>query len=215
VLYEAASGQRVREIGAHLGPVSQLAFSPDSRRLLSAGRDLNVLLWDVRVPAGEAQLTTQQLWARARLGPEFLTALDALADRPDAVDLLRDQFRAAVGPPPEEIVRAIFHLESDRYAVREAAYKRLLAWGPLAEAPMRTALTRGWSAETIMRLEAVLDTLPRPLTNEEIAQSRAVFVLETTGSPPAKRLLEEWATGATGACLTEQSRAALKRLRGY
>ncbi|MBO0697348.1 MAG: hypothetical protein J2P46_03045, partial [Zavarzinella sp.] len=214
VLFETASGARVREIGAHLGPVSQLTFSPDSRRLLSAGRDLTVLLWDVHVSVANAKSSTQELWARARCDPDFFPALCALADRSDVVDLFRERFRAAVGPPPEEIVRAIFHLESDRYPVREAAYKQLTAWGPLAEAAMRTALTRGWSAETVSRLETILDTLPRPRTEEEIAQSRAVFVLETTASPAARRLLEEWATGADGAWLTEQSRAALKRLRG-
>ena len=77
---------------------------------------------------------------------------------------------------------------------------------------MRHALTRGWSPDTLRRLETILDTLPRPLTEEEVAQTRAVFVLETMHTPAARQLLDEWATGADGARLTEEARKALKRL---
>jgi WD40 repeat protein len=40
----------VRSFRGHTGLVASLAFSPDSRRLVSGSRDKTVKLWDVSEP---------------------------------------------------------------------------------------------------------------------------------------------------------------------
>ncbi|HKI31929.1 MAG TPA: hypothetical protein VKA46_08670 [Gemmataceae bacterium] len=46
-LWDPASGKLIREIEAHRGRIQALAFSPDSKRLLSGGRDDAAKIWDV------------------------------------------------------------------------------------------------------------------------------------------------------------------------
>src|SRR5436189_231974 len=47
-VYEAASGHVRRKISGHRGDVTVLGFTPDGTKLLTAGGDHTVLVWDVR-----------------------------------------------------------------------------------------------------------------------------------------------------------------------
>ncbi len=44
---DASTGQKIKNITGHTGRINALAFSPDGRRILSAGRDNLVKIWDV------------------------------------------------------------------------------------------------------------------------------------------------------------------------
>ena len=57
-----------------------------------------------------------------------------------------------------------------------------------------------------------MDKLSAP-TPERLRIQRAVMVLEQIGTPEARQLLEKLSKGAEGALLTEEARAALKRLK--
>src|SRR5262249_46088402 len=50
VLFELATGQEVRRLKGHKGPVTALAFAPDSQALVSGSQDTTLLLWRLAAP---------------------------------------------------------------------------------------------------------------------------------------------------------------------
>jgi WD40 repeat protein len=53
------------EFTAHSGPVSDLAFTPDGRTLVTASKDHSIAVWDTRNHHRIASLTEQDTWLRA------------------------------------------------------------------------------------------------------------------------------------------------------
>src|SRR5262249_47366716 len=45
-VWNAATDQLARTVAAHVGPVSGIVFSPDGKRLASAGKDGTIKVWD-------------------------------------------------------------------------------------------------------------------------------------------------------------------------
>jgi WD40 repeat protein len=50
-IWDAASGKEVHRFTGHEGEVTNLAFSPDGRRLASGSMDTTILIWDIGDPA--------------------------------------------------------------------------------------------------------------------------------------------------------------------
>jgi hypothetical protein len=86
--------------------------------------------------------------------------------------------------------------------------------GNLAVPALRQALKTTESAEQAGRIAKLLDRvgIAKPQA-EELRGARAAEVMEWVGSAEAKKLLEVWATGAEGARLTLEVKAALERLK--
>src|SRR5207249_3590661 len=107
----------------------------------------------------------------------------------------------------------IADLDSETFAVRDKAFKRLDDMGNAAEAELRATLKKASSLELRRRLERLLSR-PRPLVGspETLRSLRAIAVLEQSGSTEARRLLEELARGAGHAAETQDARASLERL---
>jgi hypothetical protein len=84
----------------------------------------------------------------------------------------------------------------------------LRALGPAAAGPLRRALAQSPSAEATRRIEVLLAGSP----DDELRGRRAVEVLEALGTPAARALLAEWATGDPAAAATREAAAALTRL---
>ncbi len=103
-LYESASGQVRRVFTGHRGDVQILGFTPDGMKLLTAGGDHTVLVWDVRlqnVPLPDAikkETNAAKLWdtlATGKADAAYL-AMARLAREPDtAVKMAKMRLKPA------------------------------------------------------------------------------------------------------------------------
>jgi hypothetical protein len=206
--------------------VTDLAYTPDGRRLVSASWDLTGLVWDVSLAAGRAgpkptPADFDSLWADLtkpewdRAGP----ALATLATHADAaLDLLRDRLRPADRPIPDvaTIDRLVRQLESDTFAERERATAELRRMGVDAVPHLRRRASQAPTLEVRLRLEKLVkDLAVMPLPSDRLRELRAVELLEQTATPAARKLLRGLASGASGAALTDAATAALQRLEPH
>jgi WD40 repeat protein len=91
-LYEAATNEVRRELRGHRGEVRVLGFTPDGTRLLTAGGDHTVLVWDMRLqnvplpPAIKNETDARKLWNTLATGnaKDAYLAMARLARDPDA-----------------------------------------------------------------------------------------------------------------------------------
>jgi WD40 repeat protein len=158
-LSESATHTVRRELRGHRGEVRVLGFTPDGAKLLTAGGDHTVLVWDVRlqsVPLPEAvkkETSAAKLWDTLAAGnaKDAYLAMARLARDPDA-------------------------------ALKIAA----------------------------MRLKPA--TKVDPSTDaSQLADARAVELLEAIGTDAARSLLKELAGGHAGAFRTQEAKRALER----
>jgi RNA polymerase sigma factor (sigma-70 family) len=219
-LVETATGRERHVFRGHKGASLALAFSPDGRLLISGNEDTTALVWDLAGRAGAAPGPNGLAAAWADLaGDDAARAYDAvrrLAAAPgEAVPLLRKHLPPVPVADEKRIARLIADLDSDEYAVREEASGELERLGDAAVPACRKALGEKPSAEMRQRLEKVLEREERGRwlpTGERLRQLRALEALELAGGDEARRLLEELAGGMPGAWLTEEAKAAGRRL---
>src|SRR5262249_5810575 len=130
------------------------------------------------------------------------------ADPTRAVPFVQERLKAKEEGPEEKNYKRLFAgLEDDEFTKREAATKELEKQGRLAEAAMRRALAKDPSEEVRRRLERLLSLLGerKPLTAEQQRDVRAVRVLEQSGTPEAKKLLEALAKDSSGWWVTQEA----------
>jgi hypothetical protein len=198
-----------------------VCFSPDGRRLASAGDDNFVLVW--RVPRGRtppaARLSREalgRLWDDLS-GADAARAYRAvwgLADHPDqAVPLLGGHLRPVSAVDARRVAALVKDLGGEDFEVRARAAEGLVALGEPVAPALRKALAAAKDPDLRLRLNVVLRKLdPDELPPERLRALRAVGVLEYAGTAEARKLLKELAGGVEGAWLTKQARAALDRL---
>jgi hypothetical protein len=215
-VYEVATRQEVWCLQGQQGEVVQVAIGPGSRTVLTTSRDLTALIWSLR-PAGVKGLkgTEDALWDDlAGDGPTAYRAVwSMLDDSTAAIDLLSRKL-----PPPRPVIdtervrKLIANLDQNDFRVRETAAKALAELGPAAEPILREALRQAKSPEAEQRLRQLVERLKREPTANDWRVGRAVQVLELCGTQVAGALLRRWADSDDGTPLTEEARAALRRL---
>jgi hypothetical protein len=218
-LWEVRTRQERLVLSGNADPViNALAFSPNGRRIATGDHKAVALVWDATGVAGEkaALPSLQECWkglasAKAARASEAIWGLVAHSDK--GVALLSEHLRPAPGETDEKIKRLIADLDSDEFAIREAATASLGELCDLAEPALRKALASQPSPEATRRIETVLRALQDPVSApERLRAERAVEALEHIGSKGACNVLKLLTKGAPQARLTRQAQAALQRL---
>jgi hypothetical protein len=221
-LVELTTGKlRHRLTGGHEAAIGGLCFSADGERLISGSEDTTAIVWDVtgRLSARRMLLKPAELdacWTDLvsdDAGHAFQAIRKLVASPSEAVADLQKHLPPVRAPDASRQAILIADLDSETFAVRDAAMKELTKLGDLAAPTLRDALDKSPSAEARRRIEGLLTRLEGlGAAGEPLRQSRAVEVLEYVGTPDARSLLQKLANGAAGARLTREAKTALERL---
>jgi RNA polymerase sigma factor (sigma-70 family) len=223
-LWDVATGKELGNLTGHQGGVESVAFAPDGKKLVSGSSDTTALTWDVAglrkpMPLQPVKLTDKEL---SRLWDDLISddagkayrAIRTLRATPkQAVALLGDHLKPAVGVEKERITKLIAALDSDIVKVRQKAASDLEKLGELARPALTEALKKNPPLETRQRLEKLLEKLPVPAIKGELLRAwRALEVLEQVDTQKARQVLAALAKGAPGAPLTVEAQRILDRL---
>ena len=216
-VYETASGKVVKKLAGHPYSLNGMAFSPDSRRLVSGGQDQTGLVWDVTVPAlaGKPENSLAVAWGKLEElepVPAYAAMAALVADPAKAIPLLRKRLRPAPDASDADVDALIARLDADTFAEREKASADLERLGPNAVPRVEARVAKGVSAEARGRLRRFLSRYagsnPSP---HHLRCVRGVAVVEAIGTDTARALLAEWAKGPKDDALTREAGAAMQR----
>jgi WD40 repeat protein len=219
VLLETMTGKELYTLTGHSGHLSSLAFSPDSRRLLSGGRDTTAILWSVlpeRTALPPNWDDADKLWIDLGGPPELAyRAVWALIAHPDrAVEVAAKRLQPDSGATEKEIRALITNLSAPKFPKRDAAMRRLKEIGVRSLPLLEQSLKDAPDIETGRRIRELLRTVETSLTPETLRDYRSLLILEMIGTPQPRRLLAQIAAGDAGAGKTRMAQAALQRLKG-
>ncbi len=220
-LWEIASGESRLEVSGHAGPIKVFAYSPEGRFFATGSDDTTALFWDLHAlslagTAGVAELTPKsldKLWTDlCGDAPAAYKAVARLSEFPkETIVFLGGRLRPV---EVKQLDKLIAKLDDDDFDTREAATNELIALGAAAETALRKALAGAPSAEARVRIENILAQLKKgaEANKNRLGLLRALEVLETIGTPEARKLVESLAKGAELAELTVEARGTLARM---
>jgi WD40 repeat protein len=218
VLWDAATGTELHQFA---GPtaVTALAFAPDGRTLASGGADGTNLIWDVTAHlkptiALAADEIERCWWALASADAAVaFQAMTKLAGDPAALARARGRMKPAIAVTNDDLAKWVRDLDSNQFPVRQRAATALGRAGRQAETVLREAANKGASAEVRQQATALLATATSANhSGEQLADVRAIELMEWWGTAEARAVLVELAKGAPAADSTQMAAAALKRL---
>jgi hypothetical protein len=222
-VWDVATGKSVRHFEGHQARVFCLTFSPDGMNLASGSEDGTGLVWDLSGGRFRAGVPTPQelesLWTGLRSTDATMAyqAMWTLAGSPQAAtSFLNSKVQHLSSDSAQQSLRIrrwITELDNDLFSIRQKAADELERLGTLAEPALRSALLNHPSTEARRRMEGILVGLQeRTLPPETLRGIRAIGVLEQIGTPEAKAVLQNLATGAPEARLTQEAIVSLERL---
>jgi hypothetical protein len=217
---ESLTGQVIHAFPTPEGALA-VALSPDGAHLAVLRPDRTVAVLDV-TPKGDKHALDRpelkRLWSHlggTEAGPAF-AAVWLLAGAPEQSVPFFRLYLAPVKWDRTNTKKFIDDLDSEEFAVREAAAKELRRMGSDTEAELRQRLkTEGVSAEVARAIKELLEAVEgRSLPPEELQAIRAIHALERARTADARALLTELAGGEPEARLTREAKLALGRIGG-
>jgi hypothetical protein len=216
-LYETLTAQERLRLKGHRAGVNCLAFSGDGKVLASGSFDTTILVWEAGPSRSGDRLERDVLashW-KALAGDDAKAACRAvwalMGTSEQAVAFLEERLRPVAAVDEGKVARWLDDLGSSNYSTRKEASTSLEGVGEPAIAALRKALAKNKDLEVKRRIERILKKWDRPIPPpEQLRQLRSLEVLERSGTPRARRLLERLARGAPSR-LTQEARAALDR----
>jgi RNA polymerase sigma factor (sigma-70 family) len=216
-LWDYASGKELLVRNGHDAEITQVAFTPDGRGLLT-NADLAPILWDL-TPTDLPKLDAKPDELFALLASDDAAKVYrlqwALIREPDAVvKLLAERIKPTEwGVERQQFDQWIAYLDNPRFAVREKALKDLtdadtkvpLVW-------LRTSLKETKSEEVNMRLTRLLTEREKKPDRIGLRLARLIQVLELANTPATRTVLTEWANSTANTPPTILAKAALLRL---
>jgi WD40 repeat protein len=223
-LWEVASGKEVACYTGHREFITCLAYASSGRFFVSGSADSTMLVWDATglgqhnpAPQPAASLGDfDGMWKKlastdAATANRAAWTLDASGE--SAISYLATRLRPVPQPTSQGLALLIADLDHNRFARREEATFELEGLIDAAGPALRRALQAAPSAEARRRLEYLLDKQRRTAPCLELLRTlRALAVLEESSIPEAHDLLARLAHRTVEAQLTQEARAALKRL---
>ncbi len=211
------------------GFILGFALSPEGGRLVTGGYAGELFVWGLDPvpragplaprPRGPGPKEEDRLWAELA-GKDAAKALatmrQLIGGQGQAVALLRERLGGPEAPAEATIRQLVLDLDANRFAVRQAAARKLRALGLDAAPALCQALQERPSLELRTRVEDLLAALPTRgrllLGSRALREVRAIQVLEAIGSAEARRALGALAQGDAGARLAQEAKASLARL---
>jgi RNA polymerase sigma factor (sigma-70 family) len=218
-LVEVASGKERHHLLGHRGRIWSLAVSADGRRLLTGSVDGTALVWDLAGPLGGqtrplAAKEQEACWTDLA-SADPVRAYRAVRQLGASPASLAGRLKPIAPVDEKRLARWLHDLDSEDFTTRKQATAELEALGEGAAAACRRALEEKPALEKRRRLEALVDRQIQAwwsATPERLRAMRAVEALELAGTAGARGELEKLAGGAAGVRLTEEAKAALRRL---
>jgi RNA polymerase sigma factor (sigma-70 family) len=222
-LWEVASGQERGRFHGHRSHVSSLAFSPDGSLLASGSWDRTTMTWDITGQRTANRLPGKLEDARLNILWDDLAGTDArkayraiqtlLGNGRQAIPFLQTHLHPAAAVDTKRIAQFITDLDNEQFAVREQATKALREFGDVSKPALRAALEQKPSPEMSRRVKSLLAQLDAAHSPTLLRGVRGIEVLQTLGTPEARRLLQKLAAGTPEARLTSEAKAALERMK--
>lgn len=215
--------KQFRQVTGHLGAITSMAFSPDSKFLATGGSDSVIYLWPVKdflkpMEFAADKDDTSSYWPKLADGDagKAYRAIAQLEHRPkDAVALLRKHVRPIPKLDEGTIAGYIKELSSTNFAARQRAYLALDKAGEQAAHALLAAQKMPFDLEMRRRIETLLEKLENPFIDaDQLRSYRSLVLLERLNTPEAREFLSDLTQGAPAAWLTVEARHALKRAPG-
>lgn len=223
-LWDARTGKELGRLPGHEGIIPALAFTPDSKSLISGSTDTTALVWDVTrfderpakraiplSPEKVAHLWTDLAHEDARTAYQAIVAFEE--DPRQALALFRDKLRPPEAVDANRVGKLIRDLDSNRFRTRDEAARQLEALGRRIRPELRKCLDSK-SDEVRRRAKEILEKCSL-FSGEDLVAMRVVEVLEHIATPEASALLESVARQSYGDDVRREAQAALARLAQY
>ena len=128
--------------------------------------------------------------------------------------LLSRHMNPVLSAPAATLKKLIADLDDGKFEVRDRAETKLAEYGATAETALRESSKSDLSVQARSSVRSLLSRLGgRSASGEMLRMSRAIYVLETLGTPKARLLLAKLAGGAPEAPLSKEAKAATERLK--